>query len=60
MIRTPARTLRTNAVAERWVGTVRRECTDRMPITGERYLTVVLGEYTRHYNEHRPHQALDQ
>jgi putative transposase len=57
IIRTPAQAPRANAHAERWVGTVRRECTDRMLILGQRHLTAVLTEYTHHYNEHRPHRA---
>jgi transposase InsO family protein len=47
-----------SAIAERWVVTVRRECTDRMLIAGERHLRVVLDEYLRHYNDHRPHRTL--
>jgi hypothetical protein len=49
-----------NAIAERWVGSARRECLDRMLITGERHLRLVLGEYADHYNSHRPHRALRQ
>jgi Integrase core domain len=42
------------------VGTVRRECLDRMLIFNERQLVHVLSEYERHDNTHRPHRALDQ
>jgi putative transposase len=60
IIRTPIRALRANAIAERWIGTLRRECLDQLLITGPRHLAAVLREYIEHYNTHRPHRSLDQ
>jgi putative transposase len=60
IIRTPVRAPRANAIAERWIASARRECLDRMLITGERHLQLVLTEYVDHYNVHRPHRTLHQ
>jgi putative transposase len=60
IIRTPVRAPRANAIAERFIGTLRRECLDHLLITGQRHLTVVLREFVEHYNTHRPHRSLDQ
>jgi putative transposase len=60
ILRTPVRAPRANAVAERWVGTVRRELLDRMLIMGRRHLETVLADYVAHYNQHRPHRSLGQ
>jgi putative transposase len=58
IIRTPIRAPNANAYAERWVGTVRRECLDRILIIYRRHLEHVLRVYTTHYNRHRPHRSL--
>jgi putative transposase len=58
VIRTPVRAPKANAVAERFVGTIRRECLDWLLITNRRQLQHVLAEFVDHYNSHRPHRAL--
>jgi transposase InsO family protein len=59
VLRTPVRAPNANAHRERSVGTVRRECLDRLLILGHRQLEHVLRVYIRHYNGGRPHRALD-
>ena len=56
---TPIATPQANAIAERLVGTLRRECLDHIIVVNERYLRHVLCDFVRHYNEARPHQALE-
>ena len=60
IIRAPVRAPRANAIAERWIAKARRGCLDRMLITGEQHLLLVLTEYVGHYNIHRPHRTLQQ
>jgi putative transposase len=60
IIRTPIRAPRANAIAERFIGTLRRECLDHLLIVGPRHLDAVLREYLEHYDAHRPHRALHQ
>jgi transposase len=59
IVRTPIKAPRANAFAERFVGTLRRECLDHILIFGRGHLESVLRAYLAHYNGHRPHRALD-
>ncbi len=60
VIKTPVRAPPANAICERVVGTIRRECLDRMLILGRRHLGAVLPEYVEHYKQHGPHRSLSQ
>jgi putative transposase len=55
---TPIRAPRANAVVERVIGTLRRECLDHIIVTDEQHLTSVLNEFVRYYNQDRPHRTL--
>jgi hypothetical protein len=57
VLRTPVRAPRANPFAERWVGTVRRECLDWLLILDARHLQQVLRRYAERYNRARPHRG---
>src|SRR5258708_25208072 len=57
-VRTPIRAPRANAYCERLIGTLRRECLDRIIPLGEGHLRAVVREWAEHYNRARPHMAL--
>jgi transposase InsO family protein len=59
IIRTPVRAPKANAIAERFVRTVRSECLDWLLIVNRRHLERVLRVFVDHYNSHRPHRSLN-
>src|SRR5260221_12903295 len=60
MLRTPYRTPQANAVCERFLGSVRRECLDHFLIFHEKQLHRLLKAYAMYFNQARPHQGLEQ
>jgi transposase InsO family protein len=48
-----------NAIAERVIGTLRRECLYHMIVLDERHLASILNEFVRYYNQERPHRTLE-
>src|ERR671929_699957 len=57
-IATPIRAPRANAVVERVIGTLRRECLDHIIVLNEQHLRSVLTAFVRYYNQERPHRTL--
>lgn len=60
ILKTPYRAPKANAICERFLGSVRRECLDHLLILGERQLYRVIKEYVQFFNEARPHQGIEQ
>jgi transposase InsO family protein len=60
VIRTPIQAPRANAVCERFLGSVRRECIDHVLILDERHHRGVLAAYVVHFKRARPHQGIGQ
>ena len=60
MLRTPIKAPRANAICERLLGSVRRECLDHILIVSEAHLRHVLKEYLVYFNHARPHQGISQ
>jgi transposase InsO family protein len=57
-IATPVRSPWANAVVERVIGTLRRECLDHVIVLDEQHLRSVLDEFVRYYKQDRPHRTL--
>jgi putative transposase len=58
-IRTPYRAPKANAIADRLVGTLRRECLDHVIVIDESHLVRLLREFSTYYNRDRPHRSLE-
>ncbi len=59
VVKTPVRSPKANAFAERFVGTFRREASDHVLILGRRHLLRLASAFEDHYNSHRPHRGID-
>ena len=60
VLRTPIKAPRANAICERLLGSVRRECLDHILVVNEAHLRRMLKEYVTYFNRSRPHQGIDQ
>lgn len=60
VLKTPYRAPRANAICERFLGSLRRECLDHFLILGQRHLYQVVKEYSAYFNHARPHQGIEQ
>ncbi len=58
ILRTPIRAPKPNAICERFLGSVRRECLDHLLIVNEQQLHRVIKEYVKCFNTARPHQDI--
>jgi transposase InsO family protein len=59
-VRTPVKAPKANAIAERWVRSIRNECLNHRPILGRQHLQRAVNEYVGYYNRWRPHRRLGQ
>jgi putative transposase len=57
-VATPIHAPKANAIAERVIGTLRRECLEHIIVLHEQHLRSVLAEFVRYYNQERPHHTL--
>jgi putative transposase len=59
-LKTPYQAPKANAVCERWIGNIRRECLDHSIILHRNHLSRVVKAYVDYYNRSRPHQGIGQ
>jgi transposase InsO family protein len=60
VLKTPYKAPKANAICERFLGSLRRECLDHVLILSERHLHRVVKEYMQYFNHARPHQGIEQ
>jgi putative transposase len=60
VLKTPYKAPKANAICERFLGSLRRECLDYILILSERHLYRVVKEYKQYFNHARPHQGIEQ
>jgi transposase InsO family protein len=60
IIHTPLCAPKANAICERFIGSVRRECLDFVLILSDKHLRRIIKEYVTFFNHARPHQGIDQ
>jgi putative transposase len=60
VLKTPYRAPKANAICERLLGSVRRECLDHILVLSEQHLYRVIREYVEYFNRARPHQGIGQ
>jgi transposase InsO family protein len=60
VLKTPYRAPKANAICERFLGSLRRECLHHLLVVGDRQLHRVIKEYVECFNRARPHQGIGQ
>lgn len=60
LLKSPDRAPKANAICERFMGSLRRECLDRILILSPAHLQRIVLEYVRYFNQARPHQGIGQ
>jgi len=58
VLKSPPHCPKANAICERVIGTIRRECLDWLIPISESHLRSILKSWVEHYNRGRPHSTL--
>jgi transposase InsO family protein len=59
-VKTPYQAPEANAICERFMGSLKRECLDHMLVLNQSQLNRVVKEYVSYYDHARPHQGIQQ